>query len=43
MELINDTYSNFGMYKDGIVSLCFSCHPCLAVIFYDILVVYEYI
>lgn len=28
------------MYENGMVELCFSCHPCLAISFYEILLIY---
>lgn len=27
------------MYEDGMCVLCFSCHPCLAIVYYEILLI----
>jgi len=32
-----------GMYEDGIIALCLSCHPCLATAYYEVLLIYGYL
>lgn len=31
------------MYEDGWYDLCTSCHPCIAVMYYELLLIYGYV
>ena len=34
---------DFDMYENGWGELCTSCHPCIAIAYYEILLIYGYL